>query len=383
MNFDGASKGNPGASGFGAVVRDEEGNLVAAVCGQAGFVSNNIVEITALEEGLKWTTSNDIKKVVIEGDSKVILSRIIKHCFTNWHLNAWIPRIYGHLQKFMNYQIQHTLREGNQVADLLANHGIVGTLPAVLSPANVGNKDIQQRLLEDRARIPRTRIEEEGSGKGSEDSRRSRPLYSKEKVKQNVVSCLSNMVHRFGLSCLCREETLEAQCERLFDIDIEGQRAIKGVLDDAFNEERHRCDGYVYEIILCLLVDVLSSKEACVEKLEGFVRKEDVEAMGEAMLEVEEEWASILGPYFNPTTILSNAECSNPKDEIRLAVEALRMRKVEFMAEAWEVFQVGVKNANLGPFRRMMMKEDGWLSEGSIDKVVTIGMRVATILRLM
>ncbi|GLJ24485.1 hypothetical protein SUGI_0467640 [Cryptomeria japonica] len=142
MNFDGASKGNPRASGFGAVVRDEEGNLVGTACGQAGFVSNNIAETITLEEGLKWTIENDIKKVVIEGDSKVILSRIIKHHFTNWHLNAWIPRIYGHLQKFTDYQIQHTFCEGNQVADLLANHGIAGTLLAVLLPTNVGNRDV-------------------------------------------------------------------------------------------------------------------------------------------------------------------------------------------------------------------------------------------------
>ncbi|XP_057834757.1 uncharacterized protein LOC131045226 [Cryptomeria japonica] len=159
MNFDGASKGNLGASGFGAIVRDEEGNLVGAVCGQAGFVSNNIAEIIALEEGLKWTAVNDIKKVVIEGDSKVILSGIINHWFTNWQLNAWIPRIYGHLQNFTDYQFQHTYHKGNKVANLLANHGIAGTLPAVISPVNARNRDIQHRLLEDRAHIPRTGID--------------------------------------------------------------------------------------------------------------------------------------------------------------------------------------------------------------------------------
>ncbi|XP_057863185.2 uncharacterized protein LOC131071386 [Cryptomeria japonica] len=62
MNFDGASKGNSGLSGFGAVIRDEEGNLVGEICGQAGFVSNNIAEITTLEEGLKWVTANGITK---------------------------------------------------------------------------------------------------------------------------------------------------------------------------------------------------------------------------------------------------------------------------------------------------------------------------------
>ncbi|GLJ54392.1 hypothetical protein SUGI_1168230 [Cryptomeria japonica] len=317
-------------------VRDEEGNLVGAVCGQVGFVSNNIAKIIALEEGLKWIATNDIKKVVIEGDSKVILSKIINHQFTNLRLNAWIPRIYGHLQKFMDYQFQHTYREGNKVADLLANHMIAGTLPVVISPANVGNRDIQQRLLEDRAHIPRARI---------------------------VVYDISILVLK--------------SCERKIQEVVKDRRILE---DQGLYIAKRR---YVYEIILCLLVDVPPSKEAWMEKLEGFVREEDVEAMGGAVPEVEEEWANILGPYFNPATNLSDAECSDPEDEICLVVEALRMRNFEFMAEACEVFQVGVRNEDSGPFRRMMMKEDGWLSKGSIDKVVTLGMRATTILRLM
>ncbi|GLJ41805.1 hypothetical protein SUGI_0865260 [Cryptomeria japonica] len=142
MNFDGASKGNPGLSGYGAVVRDEEGNLLGAVCGQVGFVSNNIAEITALE-GLKWATDNGIMKVVVEGDSKVILNRIINQRFINWQLDTWIPRIYEYLKKFEDYHIQHTFYEGNQVVDLLANHGIANILPTVLSPVNAVNRDLQ------------------------------------------------------------------------------------------------------------------------------------------------------------------------------------------------------------------------------------------------
>lgn len=119
------------------------------------------------------------------------------------------------------------------------------------------------------------------------------------------------------------------------------------------------------------------------EKLEGFVREEDIEVVGGAVLEVEEEWASILESYFNPLVFLSNKECSDPEDEVRLAAEAIRMRKEEFMVEAWEVFRVGVKIADMEPFRRMMLQEDGWLLEGNVDKVATIGTRVVTILRLM
>ncbi|GLJ08679.1 hypothetical protein SUGI_0093520 [Cryptomeria japonica] len=158
MNFDGASKGNLGLSGYGAVIRDEKGNLIGAVCGQVCFVSNNIAEITALEEGLKWAFANGVSKVVIEGDSKVVLNGITSKRFMNWRLDIWIPRIYGYLQKFKDCHVQHTFHEGNQVADLLANHGIDNSLPAVLSPAITVNRDLHQRLLEDIAHIPKSGI---------------------------------------------------------------------------------------------------------------------------------------------------------------------------------------------------------------------------------
>ncbi|GLJ52314.1 hypothetical protein SUGI_1112740 [Cryptomeria japonica] len=44
-----------------------------------------------------------------------------------------------------------------------------------------------------------------------------------------------------------------------------------------------------YEIMLCLLVDVMPSKETVVEKITSFLRECDAEAIGSAIMEVEEE----------------------------------------------------------------------------------------------
>ncbi|GLJ50505.1 hypothetical protein SUGI_1076090 [Cryptomeria japonica] len=121
LNFDGASRGNPGLSGFGAMVRDEDDSLVGAICGASGIVSNNVVEITALEEGLNWVIANNNLKVVIEVDSQIILNGVNKKCFTNWRLNERIPRINQLLQNLEDYQVKHIYHEGNRVANLLAN----------------------------------------------------------------------------------------------------------------------------------------------------------------------------------------------------------------------------------------------------------------------
>ncbi|GLJ42912.1 hypothetical protein SUGI_0889930 [Cryptomeria japonica] len=141
LYFDGASRANPRLSEFGALVRDEKGSLVGETCGPIGISSTNVAEITALEEGLKWVSSNGVSKVMREGDSQVILSTINEKGFTNWWLNTWIPRINCLLQKLTDYHFHHIYREGNQVADFLTNQGIVETLPIVMSMADAGNRD--------------------------------------------------------------------------------------------------------------------------------------------------------------------------------------------------------------------------------------------------
>ncbi|GLJ23083.1 hypothetical protein SUGI_0435770 [Cryptomeria japonica] len=88
---------------------------------KSGIVSNNVAEVTALEEGLNWVIANDHRKVVIEGDSQIILNGVTKKSFTNWRLNERIPRIDQLIQNLEDYQVKHIFHEGNCVADLLAN----------------------------------------------------------------------------------------------------------------------------------------------------------------------------------------------------------------------------------------------------------------------
>lgn len=58
------------------------------------------------------------------------------------------------------------------------------------------------------------------------------------------------MVHRFRLSCLCREESLEDQCDRLFNVEAEGINAIVALINAVWNPGRHWCDSYIYETVL-------------------------------------------------------------------------------------------------------------------------------------
>ncbi|XP_059070682.1 uncharacterized protein LOC131860303 [Cryptomeria japonica] len=137
------------------VVRDEEGSLVGAICGPVGVASNKILEITTLEEGLKLVCSNGFTKVMIEGDSQIILNGIIKNGFTNWRSNAWIQRIKSLIDKLLDYQVHHIYREGNKVADFLANKGISESRPVVMSSVEAGFRDLQKILYNDSEHITR------------------------------------------------------------------------------------------------------------------------------------------------------------------------------------------------------------------------------------
>lgn len=69
LNFDGASRGNPGQSGMGAIIRNEVGEVVHAIFGPVGIATNNMAEIYVLEVGLQWCVTNGVVKLIIEGDS--------------------------------------------------------------------------------------------------------------------------------------------------------------------------------------------------------------------------------------------------------------------------------------------------------------------------
>ncbi|GLJ55232.1 hypothetical protein SUGI_1185040 [Cryptomeria japonica] len=81
LNFDGASRGNSGRSGLGAIIRNDASEVVRALSGPVGVVTNNVAEISALEAGLQWCVNNEVVNLIIEGDSQVILNGVTKSVF--------------------------------------------------------------------------------------------------------------------------------------------------------------------------------------------------------------------------------------------------------------------------------------------------------------
>ncbi|XP_059068961.1 uncharacterized protein LOC131859347 [Cryptomeria japonica] len=77
MNFDGASRGNPGESRYGTIIRDEFGDMVGVKYGTMGVSTNNIAEVIALEVGLEWCVEKGVYKVMIEGDLQIVDANLL------------------------------------------------------------------------------------------------------------------------------------------------------------------------------------------------------------------------------------------------------------------------------------------------------------------
>ena len=132
LNFDGASKGNPGAAGFGVVFRNHHGHILLISAGFLGHSTNNAAELWGLIKGLELAIKNDFAKLIVEGDSQIIINllrRILNganpdRISPSWRLSHGLQIITDLLQPNLAVIPAHIRRKANQVADELANMGI-------------------------------------------------------------------------------------------------------------------------------------------------------------------------------------------------------------------------------------------------------------------
>lgn len=119
---DGGSRGNPGPSGYGAVVEDPRGQTVARLSQFLGVQTNNYAEYSGLLAVLKWAIENGVKCLKVVSDSELMVNQMKgRYKVGSPGLRPlWeeAKRLAARLDRF---DIAHTLRGGNKEADRLAN----------------------------------------------------------------------------------------------------------------------------------------------------------------------------------------------------------------------------------------------------------------------
>ncbi len=121
---DGAARGNPGEAGVGIVIK--QGNKILLEVGAyIGKTTNNIAEYMALIRGLEEAIIMGDGDVRVTSDSELLVKQIKGEYRVK---NEGLKPLYFHakelIKKINKFEIVHTPRENNKLADKLANQGI-------------------------------------------------------------------------------------------------------------------------------------------------------------------------------------------------------------------------------------------------------------------
>ena len=122
---DGGSRGNPGPSGYGAVIEDANGRVVAELSEYLGIQTNNFAEYSGLLAVLRWTVVNKAKRLRVVSDSELMVKQMqLLYKVKSPALRPmWeeARRLSRHIEHF---EMRHTLRGTNKQADRLANEAM-------------------------------------------------------------------------------------------------------------------------------------------------------------------------------------------------------------------------------------------------------------------
>ena len=122
---DGASRGNPGEAGAGAVGCDAAGGELAARSAYLGQCTNNVAEYRALLIGLEEAQRLGCRELDISLDSELIVRQLQgRYKVKNETLQTLFREVQGRLAGFTRWTVGHVPRAKNARADELANRGI-------------------------------------------------------------------------------------------------------------------------------------------------------------------------------------------------------------------------------------------------------------------
>jgi len=124
LRFDGASKGNPGKAGAGAVLYKNDVEIWST-SRYLGNQTNNYAECFAMTLGITEACNREIKNLVVEGDSMLIINHLKKKWkVNNKNLKNLYLSIEKRLERLDNISFKHIYRNYNKRADELANIGV-------------------------------------------------------------------------------------------------------------------------------------------------------------------------------------------------------------------------------------------------------------------
>jgi probable phosphoglycerate mutase len=119
---DGGARGNPGPAGYGAIVQDSEGHVLAELSGFLGVRSNNVAEYAGLLACLNWALQHHHPRLRVVSDSLLMVRQMEgRFKVKSPDLRPLWEEARRRAARLERFEIAHALRHKNKDADRLAN----------------------------------------------------------------------------------------------------------------------------------------------------------------------------------------------------------------------------------------------------------------------
>lgn len=127
VNFDGCSKGNPGAAGAGAVLYEDGREIQVATKYVGNKHTNNEAEWTGLLLGMAMCVDRGVSRVVVRGDSQLVIKQMrgeyaVKHDIMKQYHAIAMKLMRG----LKEVRFEYVPRAQNARADELSNLALAG-----------------------------------------------------------------------------------------------------------------------------------------------------------------------------------------------------------------------------------------------------------------
>ncbi|XP_050111741.1 uncharacterized protein LOC126590297 [Malus sylvestris] len=121
LNFDGLVEGSSAAAGF--IIRNHRGQH--SLMGVRHLRPNTITmsEAQALRDALALAKQHQIKKIMVEGDSKVVIDTVSGKCAVPWRIRFIVEDIKWLASSFELVEWNHVYREANFTKDVITSLG--------------------------------------------------------------------------------------------------------------------------------------------------------------------------------------------------------------------------------------------------------------------
>jgi ribonuclease HI len=119
---DGGARGNPGPAGYGALLQDETGRVLAELSEFLGNRTNNYAEYSGLLGCLQWALDHHHRRLRVVSDSELMVKQIQgKYKVNSPDLRPLWEEARRRIAQLDRFEISHALRHKNKAADQLAN----------------------------------------------------------------------------------------------------------------------------------------------------------------------------------------------------------------------------------------------------------------------